>query len=198
MDTDQKWINKKGTILQNKVPNQSVVNKNLFSQFNILRQKKIFDSKNNLKNQKSTAQWIIVCQSCTLVKCVTNLHICKYNRLFEKWPELAIGQFIFFGISEFVLIRHEQCTKNGHYFKSCHYHKTKKVLKSIFWPIDIFSKTSKYQLFFNTNTFIAIDFYANQLLSVKNEWFQTQMSIIQFLRFDFSYPLFTEFAHSAM
>ena len=43
-------------------------------------------------------------------------------------------------------------------------------------------------MFFLTQvgTFIAIDFYASQLLSVKNEWFKTQMLIIQFLRFDFS------------
>ena len=48
----------------------------------------------------------------------------------------AIGQNIF-EISEFFLIRHKQCTKNYHYFKSCHYNETKKVLKSIFWPIEI-------------------------------------------------------------
>ena len=58
----------------------------------------------------------------------------------------AIGQ-ILLGISEFFLIRHKQCTKNYHYFKSCHYHKTKKVLKSIFWRIEFFSKSLKYQLF---------------------------------------------------
>ena len=58
----------------------------------------------------------------------------------------AIGQF-FLGISEIFLIRHKQCAKNDHYFKSCHYHRTKKVLKSIFWQIEIVSKTLKYQLF---------------------------------------------------
>ena len=34
----------------------------------------------------------------------------------------AIGQ-ILLGISDFFLIRHKQCTKNYHYFKSCHYYK---------------------------------------------------------------------------
>ena len=53
-----------------------------------------------------------------------------------------IGQF-FFGISEIILYIHKQWTKNYNYFKCCHYHNTKKVLKSIFWPIEIFSKTLK-------------------------------------------------------
>ena len=46
----------------------------------------------------------------------------------------AIGQ-ISFGYSEFCLICHKQCTKNDHYFKSCYYHTTKKVLKSFFWSM---------------------------------------------------------------
>ena len=53
----------------------------------------------------------------------------------------------FLGISKKKFIRHTQCTKNDHYFKSCHYRKTKKVLKSIFLPIEVFPKTLKYQLF---------------------------------------------------
>ena len=71
---------------------------------------------------------------------------------------------------------------------SCHYHNTKKVLKSIFWAIEFFPKLWNINFFKNKNAFIsiAIDFYASQLLTVKNEWFQTQMPIIQFLRFDSS------------
>ena len=61
----------------------------------------------------------------------------------------------------------------------------KKFLNQFSGQLKLFSKTLKY-VFFNTSTFIAIDFYASQLLSVKNEWFKTQMLIIQFLRFDFS------------
>ena len=69
----------------------------------------------------------------------------------------AIGQFL-----KKILICNKQCTKNDHYFKSCHYLKTKKVLKSNFWPIKFFSKTLNYQLFFLTQMplLLYIDFYA--------------------------------------
>ena len=72
---------------------------------------------------------------------VWNIGICENDILFEKWPKFwAIGHLWGEFLKCFWLAL-SSAIKIDHYFKSCHYSsKTKKNVKSFFWPIDFFLK----------------------------------------------------------